>query len=294
MVDLLMDIVQQLINGLMYGAFYALIGIGFTIFFGVMKKFNLAYGPIIMLGMYSSLLLVYGIKTHIGWLIFLASVMGSIVAGLIVERVCFRYLRQGHELAPLMTTVGMLILVEESAVAVTAGYGYEYPSLFGEESLQVGPFLVRPDYLAILAAGICFVTLMYLLVHRTRFGRAMRAVAENPAAAQLLGVNLLRMNTLTFILTSALGGATGFFVVVSIGALKPDIAGWMTIRGLVVIVLGGLGSFPGAICAGLLLGVVEFQAVWFLGIEFRDIFAFLLLFTFLVVRPQGFMGKKLA
>jgi branched-chain amino acid transport system permease protein len=294
MVDLLMDIAQQLINGLMYGAFYALIGIGFTIFFGVMKKFNLAYGPIIMLGMYSSLLLVYGIKTHIGWLIFLASVMGSIVAGLIVERVCFRYLRQGHELAPLMTTVGMLILVEEAVVAVTGGYGYEYPSFFGEESLEIGPFLVRPDYLAILGAGICLVTLLYLLVHRTTFGRAMRAVAENPGAAQLLGVNLLKMNTLTFILTSALGGATGFFVVVSIGALKPDIASWMTIRGLVVIVLGGLGSFPGAILAGLLLGVVEFQAVWFLGIEFRDIFAFLLLFIFLVLRPQGFMGKKLA
>ena len=105
---------------------------------------------------------------------------------------------------------------------------------------------------------------------------------------------MLRINTLTFILTSALGGATGFFVVTSIGALKPDIAAWMTIRGLVVIVLGGLGSFPGAILAGLLLGVVEFQAVWFLGIGFRDIFAFLLLFTFLVLRPQGFMGKKLA
>jgi branched-subunit amino acid ABC-type transport system permease component len=292
MSELLMDIAQQLINGLMYGAFYALIGIGFTIFFGVMKKFNLAYGPIIMLGMYSGLLFVYGIKGN-GGLIFLACVLGAVAAGLIVERVCFRYLRQGHELAPLMTTIGMLILVEEATVAVTGGYGYEYPSLFGEESLEVGPFLVRPDYLAILGAGICFVALLYLLVHRTRFGRAMRAVAERPAAAQLLGVNLLRMNTLTFILTSALGGATGFFVVVSIGALKPDIASWMTVRGLVVIVLGGLGSFPGAILAGLLLGVVEFQALWFLGIEFRDIFAFLLLFTFLVLRPQGFMGKKL-
>lgn len=292
MVGLLMDITQQLINGLMYGAFYALIGIGFTIFFGVMKKFNLAYGPIIMLGMYAGLIFVYGIKGHV-WLVFLAAILGSVAAGLVVERACFRYLRKGHELAPLMTTIGMLILVEEAAVAVTTGYGYEFPAFFGDESLEVGPFLVRPDYLAILGAGICFVILLYLVIHRTTFGRAIRAVAENPPVAQLLGVNLLKINTLTFILTSALGGATGFFVVTSIGALKPDIATWMTIRGLVVIVLGGLGSFPGAILGGLLLGVVEFQAVWFLGIGFRDIFAFVLLFAFLVLRPQGFMGKKL-
>jgi branched-subunit amino acid ABC-type transport system permease component len=288
-----MDITQQLINGLMFGAFYALIGIGFTIFFGVMKKFNLAYGPVIMLGMYAGLTIVYGIKGPIGF-VFLAAILGSVVAGLFVERACFRYLRKGHELAPLMTTIGMLILIEEGAVAATAGYGYEFPSFFGDESLQVGPFLVRPDYLAILGAGVCLVTLLYLVIHRTSFGRAIRAVAENPAAAQLLGVNLLKANTLTFILTAALGGATGFFVATSIGAVKPDIAAWMTIRGLVVIVLGGLGSFPGAVLGGLLLGVVEFQAVWFLGIGFRDIFAFIILFAFLVLRPQGFMGKKLA
>jgi len=291
MLEFLTDVIQQLINGLMFGSFYALIGIGFTIFFGVMKKFNLAYGPIIMLGMYAGLTVVYGIKGPV-WFVFLAALLGAVVAGLVVERACFRYLRKGHELAPLMTTIGMLILVEEGAVWATQAYGYEFPSYFGDESLPVGPFLVRPDYLAILGAGVCFVTLLYLVIQRTRFGRAIRAVAENPAAAQLLGVNLLKVNTRTFILTAALGGATGFFVGVSIGAVKPDIATWMTVRGLGVIVLGGLGSFPGAILGGLLLGVVEFQAVWFLGITFRDIFAFVLLVAFLVLRPQGFMGTK--
>jgi branched-subunit amino acid ABC-type transport system permease component len=246
-----------------------------------------------MLGMYAGLSIVYGIKGP-GWLVLGAAILGSVVAGLVVERACFRYLRKGHELAPLMTTIGMLILVEEAAVAATSGYGYEFPSFFGDESFEMGPFLIRPDYLAILAAGVCFVTLLYLVIQRTAFGRAIRAVAENPPAAQLLGVNLLGTNFRTFVLTAALGGATGFFVAASIGAVKPDIAAWMTIRGLVVIVLGGLGSFPGAILGGLLLGVVEFQAVWFLGIGFRDIFAFVMLFTFLVLRPQGFMGRKLA
>ena len=119
----------------------------------------------------------------------------------------------------------------------------------------------------------------------------MRAIAENPAVAQLLGVSVSRMNRLTFALTSALGGATGYLVAMTFGALQPGIASWMTIKGLVVIVIGGLGSIPGAIFAGLLLGVVEFQALWFLGVGYRDILAYLLLFAFLVLRPSGLMGR---
>lgn len=290
MTDLLLDVTQQLINGLMYGAFYAIIGIGFTLFFGVMKKFNLAYGPTIMAGIYLGLIPLYLFKLPM-WVVFLTCVAGAVLVGFLVELACFRFLRKGHELAPLITTIGMLILIQETVVTITRALPYEYPNIFGDESLDLGPFLVRPDYLAILIAGLLSVVLLYLLVNRTAFGRAMRAVAENPAAAQLLGVSVKRMNMLTVVLASALGGVAGFLVAMTFGALQPGIAGWMTIKGLVVIVIGGLGSIPGAILAGLLLGVVEFQAMWFLGFTYRDIFAFLLLFAFLVLRPSGLMGK---
>ncbi len=290
MTGLLLDIVQQLINGLMYGAFYALIGIGFTLFFGVMKKFNLAYGPTIMAGIYLGLIPLYLWKAPM-WIVFVTCVAGAVGVGLIVELACFRYLRKGHELAPLITTIGMLVLIQETVVTITHALPYEYPNIFGDESFDLGPFLVRPDYLAILITGLVAVVLLYLLVTRTTFGRAMRAVAENPAVSQLLGVNVKRINTLTFVLTSALGGITGFLVAMTFGALQPGIAAWMTVKGLVVIVIGGLGSIPGAILAGLLLGVVEFQTLWFLGIGYRDIFAFLLLFAFLVLRPSGLLGK---
>jgi branched-chain amino acid transport system permease protein len=176
-------------------------------------------------------------------------------------------------------------------VLITHALPYEYPAIFGDESWELGPFLIRPDYVAMLTTGAILLVLLSLLINRTRFGRAMRAVAENPAVAQLLGVGVKRMNTLTFALTSALGGVTGFFAAVSLGALQPGIASWMTIKGLVVIVIGGLGSIPGAILAGMLLGVVELQALWFFGIGYRDIFAYLLLFAFLVLRPSGLMGK---
>jgi branched-subunit amino acid ABC-type transport system permease component len=290
MAEILIDVLQQLINGLMYGAFYALIGLGFTLFFGVMKKFNLAFGPTIMVGIYLGLIPLYVWRAPI-WGVFLTCVAGAVVVGFAVEVACFRYLRRGSELAPLMTTIGMLILLQEAVVIITHALPYEYPAAFGEESWELGPFLIRPDYFAMLVTGVVLVALLYLLVHRTRFGRAMRAVAENPAVAQLLGVSVRKMNTLTCALTSALGGATGFFVAISLGALQPGIASWMTVKGLVVIVIGGLGSIPGAILAGLLLGVVELQALWFLGIGYRDIFAYLLLFAFLVLRPAGLMGK---
>jgi len=290
MADIFLDVIQQVINGLMYGAFYALIGIGFTLFFGVMKKFNLAYGPTIMAGIYVGLIPLYAWKTSM-WVVLVACVAGAVVVGLIVELACFRYLRGGHELAPLMTTIGMWVLIQETVVTITRAVPFDYPNIFGDESFDLGPFLVRPDYLAIFITGLIFVALLYLLVNRTSFGRAMRAVAEKPAVAQLLGVSVKRMNTLTFALCSALGGVSGFLLAMTLGALQPGLAGWMTVKGLVVIVIGGLGSIPGAILAGLLLGVVEFQALWFLGIGYRDIFAFLLLFAFLVLRPEGLMGK---
>lgn len=290
MADALLDVIQQVINGFMYGAFYALIGIGFTLFFGVMKKFNLAYGPTIMAGIYLGLAPLYLLKAPM-WVVFLTCTAGAIAVGLIVELACFRYLRGGYELAPLMTTIGMLVLIQETVVTITHAAPFDYPNIFGDESFDLGPFLVRPDYLAIFITGLIAVLLLYLLVNRTSFGRAMRAVAENPAVAQLLGVSVKRMNTLTFALSSALGGVSGFLLAMTLGALQPGIAGWMTVKGLVVIVIGGLGSIPGAILAGLLLGVVEFQALWFLGIGYRDIFAFLLLFAFLVLRPSGLMGK---
>jgi branched-chain amino acid transport system permease protein len=120
----------------------------------------------------------------------------------------------------------------------------------------------------------------------------MRAVAERPEAAQILGVNLRRINVLTFVLTSVMAGIIGFFAAVTIGAARPDMAVFATTKGLVVMVLGGLGSLPGAVVAGLILGVLEFEATWFLGATYRDIIAFLILFAILVFKPSGLLGTR--
>src|SRR5437762_853442 len=153
-----------------------------------------------------------------------------------------------------MTTIGMLIVIDETIVHLTDAVGLKYPAPFGDESLALGPFLIRPDYLAILVVSIACFSAIFWLMHRTRFGRAMRAVAERPEAAQILGVSVRRVNVLTFVLTSAMAGIIGFFAAVSVGSARPEMAAWLTGKGLVVMVLGGLGSFPGAILGGLALG----------------------------------------
>ena len=293
MSTVLLDGTEQLINGLMYGSFYALIGGGFTLLFGVLRRFNLAYGSTIMAGAYAGLIPVYLFNAPV-LVLFVTTIVVSVLVGLLVEFCCFRFLRKGHELAPLMTTIGMLIVIDETIVYLTDAVGLKYPAPFGDESLALGPFLIRPDYLAILVVSVVSFSAIFYLLYRTRFGRAMRAVAERPDAAQILGVSVRHVNVLTFVLTSALAGIIGFFAAVSVGSARPEMAAWLTGKGLVVMVLGGLGSFPGAIVGGLALGVLEFEAVWFLGSSYRDILAFAILFLVLIVRPGGLLGTRTA
>jgi branched-subunit amino acid ABC-type transport system permease component len=287
----LFDVIEQFLNGVMYGFLYALIGGGFTILFGVMRRFNLAYGSTVMAASYVSLVPLYLFKSPV-WLMVLTGMAAAILIGLLVEFCCFRCIKKGHELAPLMATIGMLIAINEAIVHATDATGLAYPSPFGELSLEVGQFLIRNDYVAVLVAGVICFALIFLLIYKTSFGRAMRAVAERPEAAQILGVSVRRVNVLTFVLTSAMAGVIGFFTAVSVGAARPDLGVFVTGKGLVVMVLGGLGSLPGAIVGGLVLGILEFQATWFLGATYRDMMAFLILFMILVFRPSGLLGAR--
>jgi branched-subunit amino acid ABC-type transport system permease component len=259
--------------------------------FGVMRRLNLAYGSTIMAAAYVSLVPLYLFKAHV-LVMVLTGIAAAVAVGWLVEFCCFRFIRKGHELAPLMTTIGALIFIDHAIVQATDAAGLQYPSPFGDVSLELGRFLVRTDYLAVLVAGaVCF-AIVFWVIYRTPFGRAMRAVAERPEAAQILGVNLRRVSVLTFMLTSAMAGIIGFFAAVTIGAARPDLGVFTTGKGLVVMVLGGLGSLPGAIVGGLVLGVLEFQATWFLGATYRDILAFLILFAILVFKPSGLLGAR--
>jgi branched-chain amino acid transport system permease protein len=197
-----------------------------------------------------------------------------------------------NPLAPLMATMGMLFFVDEIIVHATHGRPMAFPAPLGEAMMDVGPWLLRGDLAFMFLVSLAVMAGLWLLVYRTRLGLATRAVSQQPVAAQLCGIAPRRVNASVFLITGMIGGVAGALIGSAVGNLSPLLSLPLTVKGLVTAVLGGLGSIPGAIAAGLLLGVVEYEALYFFGIGYRDMVTYLLLFAFLVFRPGGLFGAR--
>jgi branched-chain amino acid transport system permease protein len=278
------DFVQSLVDGVLFGTTYALIGIGFTLIFGVMHKINLSYAAASIGAAYLSLLIVHSVPPPV---VYLAAALIGGVLGALVYFICFRFLPLNTPLATLMSTVGMLLLIEELIVHATAGMPQNFPAMFADANFNVGPFMIRGDLLFVFALGCLAMVGLTLLLKRTRLGLATRAVAQQPVAAQLCGMGVNSTNASTFVIAGFLGGTAGAMAGAAIGVLSPLLSLPFTVKGLVVTVIGGLGSIPGAIVAGLIVGGVENIFQFLRGVSERDIYVMLMLFVFLVFRPTG-------
>ena len=285
----------SLVDGFLFGFSYALIGIGFTLIFGVMQKFNLAHGPTALAGAYLGLAL-YRLSDQLApsYLLFVVAVTGAGMMGWLIYQFCFRFLPKEYELAPLMSSMGMLILIEEIISHLTDAQPLEFPNPLMYEAFEFadGEFILRHDYLLLAFMALVVVSLLYYLVYRTRLGLATRAISQQPVAAQLCGVMINRVNEMIFIVSAAVAGATGFMIAMGIGTVVPSMASVLTVKGLVVAVFGGLGSMPGALIAGLILGVLEAGTNYLFNATTRDVVAYLVLFAVLIVRPRGLLGKE--
>jgi branched-chain amino acid transport system permease protein len=288
----LLDFLQAVSDGLLFGATYALIGIGFTLVFGVMHKLNLAYAAASIGAAYSGLLILQLAAGAPPWLVFLCAFLGGGVIGWLVYLTCFHFIPLSNPLAPLMSTVGMLLLIDEIIVHLTAGMPQNYPAMFDDVMLRVGGFTLRGDLLLVFGVSVlCMIGLLALL-YRSKLGLATRAVSQQPVAAQLCGIRVARVNAMTFIVTGVLGGIAGALIGASVGALSPLLTTPLTVKGLIVTVIGGLGSIPGAIVAGLLVGAFENVFQQFRGVTERDLYVMLLLFLFLIFRPGGLFALR--
>jgi branched-chain amino acid transport system permease protein len=279
-----LDLVQSLMDGVMFGATYALIGIGFTLIFGVMHKINLSYAAASVGAAYLSLLIVSVAPTPLVYLF--AAVSGGLL-GALIYFVCFKFLPLNQALATLMSTVGMLLVLEEAIVHATAGMPQNYPALFADTVFNVGPFIVRGDLLFVFLLGCAVMVGLKFMLEKTRLGLATRAVAQQPIAAQICGMSVDQTNASTFVIAGFLGGTAGAMTGAAIGVLSPLLTLPLTVKGLVVTVIGGLGSIPGAILAGLIVGGAESLFQFVRGVSERDIYVMLMLFVFLVFRPNG-------
>jgi branched-chain amino acid transport system permease protein len=288
-VDLLdlIDIVQSVADGVLFGATYAMLGIGFTLIFGVMHKINLSYAAASIGGAYASLLVLAGFPAAPPPLVFVLSALFGGVIGGFVYLLCFRFIPLANPLATLMSTVGMLLLIDEIIVHTTAGVPMSYPALFSDVIVPLGPFNLRGDLMFVFALGCVCMVVLLLMLYRTRLGLATRAVSQQATAARLCGISTTQVNALTFVITGIVGGIAGAMIGAAIGMLSPLLSLPLTVKGLIVTVIGGLGSIPGAIIAGLLVGGFENFFQFFRGVTERDLYVMLLLFVFLVFRPGG-------
>ena len=275
------------------GSGYALLAIGFTLIFGVLRRLNLSYGPSIMVGVFFGTFLF--IQFQAGWYAVLAAtVLGAVIAGAYVERMCFWAIKKGAAVASMVSSFAVWMQFEEAVTIAFPDRTYEFPALGDFELIELGDLSVRQEHLIMLGIAALLVFLLHLLLFRTRFGLAVRAVSEDPDAALFMGVNTGRTIFLAFILASAIGGVAGYFIMATEEVITPKFGLQATFKGLIAMMLGGMGSVPGAIAGGLLLGVVEKQAEWYAGAVWRDIAAFLLLFAFLIVRPGGLLAQRTA
>ncbi len=288
----MLDFLQALSDGVLFGATYALIGIGFTLVFGVMHKINMAYGAASVGGAYCGLLVLQVMAGAPPLVVFFCAFLAGGLLGWLVYLTCFHFIPITNPLATLMATVGMLLLIDEIIVHTTAGMPMAYPAMFDDVMLRVGEFTLRGDLMMVFAVSVLCMAGLLALLYRTRLGLATRAVSQQTVAALLCGIRVGQVNATTFVVTGLLGGIAGAMIGASVGTLSPLLTTPLTVKGLIVTVIGGLGSVPGAIIAGLMVGGFESVLQLYRGVTERDLYVMLLLFVFLVFRPGGLFAAK--
>jgi branched-chain amino acid transport system permease protein len=286
-------LLQQILNGVMYGCTYALVGIGFNLVFGVMNTINLAHGETIMGGAFIALVLVVSLNMPL-ILAGLLAALACAAIGMLIERTCLRPVRNAHYMAPLLTTLGASIVLLEIFIKIFSTEEHLFPTQFEFAQVRIGDLTIRVPYLITLGVSVVLMIALHLWINRTRTGLALRALAENVDAARLMGINVNRLMSLTLGLASAIGCVAGVLVAVSSSLITPRIGSELLLKGFVVIILGGLGSITGAVAGGILLGVVEVVTVAYLPSLYRDYFSFGLLMLILLLRPAGLAGKQVA
>jgi len=284
--------VQQLVNGLMLGGAYALVAIGYTLIFGVLNLLHLAHGEVFMVGAYVGLALTLAGVTP--WATLGGAMLAAAALGVVVERVAFRPVRaRGSHVTPLMTTIAVGLVLQHTVVKIFGAEPVAVPAPFASASLALGPVTLSTLQLLILGTSVALMALLELFLRSTPTGMAIRATAENPTIAALMGINVSLAIVITFAVASALAGAAGVLLAWNFTGLSPFFGVKVGLKGLAIMLLGGLGNVTGAMVGGLVIGVVEVLSVAYLASSYRDAFAFVVMILILLVRPTGLLGARL-
>lgn len=308
--------IQQLLNGLLSGSLYALVALGYTMVYGILRIINFAHGDVLMIGALVGLSVIRVLQA--AWpdmppvLLLLTAAMIAMafcaVLAVVIERVAYRRLRNAPRLAPLISGIGVSLLLQTVAMLVWTRNPQMFPQLLPLEPIEVlagdatHAAVTNATALTTIGVSLSLMLGLLLLVERTRFGRAMRAVAENPQVASLMGINPNRIIVMTFAIGGALAALAGIMMASNYGSAHFYMGFLPGIKAFTAAVLGGIGNHKGAMLGGLLLGLIEALGTGYLGAatngvfgsNYQDVFAFIVLIAVLVLRPQGLLGERLA
>jgi branched-chain amino acid transport system permease protein len=283
---------QQIVNALSLGGVYALFALGFTLIFGVLNVVNLAHGAVFMLGAYAALHAVVGLQMPLPAALLFAAVITA-ATGWLLDRFILAPLRARHapHLAPMIATIGVAITLTSLVEGFFGAENLRFPpGTFTAETFSFVGVQITLLELQIMALALALMILLFWSLKKTAFGRALRAVAESPKAASLLGIDVEKFFRGTSIIAALLGGAAGVLIALYANAVFPHMGQPMLHKGIAVVILGGMGDVRGALIAGFFLGFAEVLSVAYIGSTMRDAIAFGMLFAVLLVRPQGLFG----
>ncbi|MTV39224.1 branched-chain amino acid ABC transporter permease [Duganella radicis] len=302
--------IQQIINGLVLGSMYALVALGYTMVYGVLNLINFAHGDVLMIGAMTGLTILNILNQHFpdlpGYIKLAIAIGGAVpvcmIVNVIIERVAYRSLRNAPRLAPLITAIGVSTLLNTFAMMIWGRNPLPFPQLLPSDPISIGGALISPTQILLLALALVSMAGLVLLVEKTRMGRAMRATAENPRVAGLMGVDSNKVIIATFALGAALAAVAGVMWGANYASIQFSMGFLPGLKAFCAAVLGGIGNIYGAMLGGIVLGIIESLGAGyigdltggFLGSHYQDIFAFVVLILVLTVRPSGIMGERVA
>ena len=288
-----MAFLQYLINGLSIGSIYAIIALGYTMVYGIAKMLNFAHGDVIMVGAYISycVMIYLQLPPVVG---ILAAIVVCTVLGVLIEGLAYRPLRGTSSLAVLITAIGISYLLQNAAQLIWGAAQKTYSSVVTMESIHLfnGQLLITGEVIVTVVTSAIVMVALTIFTGKTRMGKAMRAVSEDRDAAQLMGINVNRTIAVTFAIGSALAAIAGVLLCSASPALKPTVGSMPGIRAFTAAVFGGIGSIPGAMLGGILLGVIEELCKGLISTQFSDALVFGVLIIVLLVKPTGLLGKQ--
>ena len=303
-------LLQQIINGLVLGSMYALVALGYTMVYGIINLINFAHGEVLMVGALTSWTVIGVMKDATpgapGWLILLlATLIACVVCAALnfaIEKIAYRPLRGSPKLAPLITAIGMSILLQTLAMIIWKPNYKPYPSLLPVKPFDIGGAVISSTQILILAVTAIALAVLMWLVNTTKLGRAMRATAENPRVAALMGVKPDLVISATFVIGAILAAIAGVMYAANYGTVQHTMGFLPGLKAFTAAVFGGIGNLGGAVVGGILLGLIESIGAGYigtltggvLGSNYSDIFAFIVLIIVLTLRPSGLLGERVA